>query len=316
MKTKLVSIVLMGMLLTQCHSQEKKENMESTGSKYKSENKIVYGLDVTIPGPYEAYVNDILVEKNNETGMHNTMINCNQATLKTGKYNFKIKVFPEPEEAKKGGIQPETLQFLKVGLSRYEKIPAGEGAMPDTYEMIQSYPIAKINKPVPFYEVEGEFSVELPYNLEGWSKGKDLRKMDKEVLKDKVVAYYQMVWNLLNNGEGEKYIALWKKADSETAVFNYSNSSYLSDINSKAIQEISERKGRMAPLEDYALKFYGDGKLVTLERISHTEEMNGKAFNIQGKSPLIRNGKVKGISVYPIKLYWPEGSNELMIIRK
>lgn len=86
----------------------------------------IYAMDLNIPGPYEAYVNEILVEKNNETGLHNTLINCNQAVLKSGKYNFKIKVFPEPEEQEKGGIQPETLQFLKVGLSRYEKIREGE----------------------------------------------------------------------------------------------------------------------------------------------------------------------------------------------
>lgn len=276
----------------------------------------IYAMDLNIPGPYEAYVNEILVEKNNETGLHNTLINCNQAVLKSGKYNFKIKVFPEPEEQEKGGIQPETLQFLKVGLSRYEKIREGEGAMPDTYEMLHSYPIAKIKSPVPFYLVEGEFSVDLPYNLQGWSKGRDLKKMDKDVLKEKGVAYYEMVWHLLNNGEGDKYVALWKNADAETATFNYSKADYFTSINSKASQEIKERKGRMAPLEDYSMQIYGNGKIVTLERISHTTQMNGKPFDIQGKSPLIRNGKVKGISVYPIKLYWPEGSDSFEIIRK
>ena len=276
----------------------------------------MYAMQLNIPDPYEAYINDILVEKNNETAMHNTLINCNQAVSKSGKYNFKIKVFPEPEEAKKGGIQPETLQFLKVGLSRYEKIPEGEGAMSDTYEMLQSYPIVKISSPVPFYLVEGEFSVDLPYNLEGWSKGRDLKKVDKDVLQEKVIAYYEMVWHLLNNGEGEKYLALWKTADTETATFNYSKAYYFSAINSKAAQEIKERKGKMAPLEDYAMQIYGHGKIVTLERISHTKEMNGKPFDIQGKSPLIRNGKARGISIYPIKLYWPKGSDDLVIIRK
>ena len=44
--------------------------------------------------------------------------------------------------------------------------------------------------------------------------------------------------------------------------------------------------------------------------------MNGKAFDIKGESPLIRNGKTKGISSYPIKLYLPEDSNDFVIIRK
>ncbi len=47
--------------------------------------------------------------------------------------------------------------------------------------------------------------------------------------------------------------------------------------------EISERKGRMAPLEDYMMKLYGNGKLVTLERISHTKEMNKKKLMLKAE---------------------------------
>lgn len=39
-----------------CHSQDKKEAMELKDYKYKNDKRIVYGLDVTIPGPYEAYI--------------------------------------------------------------------------------------------------------------------------------------------------------------------------------------------------------------------------------------------------------------------
>lgn len=72
----------------------------------------------------------------------------------------------------------------------------------------------------------------------------------------------------------------------------------------------------MAPLKDYAMKIYGNGKLVVLERVKASKEMNGKPFNIQGKSPLIRNGKIKGISTFSLMLYLPEDSNEFVIIRK
>ena len=297
-----------------CNSQDKKETMELKEYQYKNDKKIVYGLDVTIPGPYEAYVNDILVEQSNETGMHNTLININQAILKSGTYNFRIKVYPIVGEEK--GIEPQTLSFLKVGLAKYEKIPVGEGAMPDTYQYIQNYPIAKIERPIPFYEVKGEFKVEVPYEVEGWSKGQDLRKMNQDKLKEKVVAYYQYLWDILNKGNGEEYINLWKTADQETTIFNYSNLDYFNDLNNKEINEINERKGRMAPLEDYSLKIYGNGKLVALERVKASKEMNGKPFNIQGKSPLIRNGKIKGISTFSLKLYLPENSNDFVIIRK
>lgn len=315
MKSKIILFaVILPLLMVQCQKQDKKETMKLTEYKYKNNKRIVYGLDVSIPGPYEAYVNDVLVEKNNETSMHNTMIYLNQAILKSGTYNFRIKIFPTVGEEK--GIEPQTLSFLKVGLSKYEKIPVGEGALPDTYQYIQSYPIAKIDKPIPFYEVTGEFKAEVPYEVEGWSKGQDLSKMDQKILHKKVVAYYQKLWNILNNGEGEQWENVTQKRRQELAIFHYSDIKQLEESINKEKKEIGERKGRMAPLEDYSMKIYGHGKLVTLERISHTKAMNGKdGIDAQGESPLIRNGKIKGVSFYPVKLYLPEGSNDFVIIR-
>ena len=115
-----LSLFLSLFFFLSCNSQDKKETMTLQEYQYNNDKRIVYGLDVTIPGPYEAYVNDILVEKNNETSMHNTLININQAVLKSGTYNFRIKVYPTVGEEK--GIEPQTLSFLKVGLAKYEKI--------------------------------------------------------------------------------------------------------------------------------------------------------------------------------------------------
>ncbi|SHL82512.1 hypothetical protein [Flavobacterium chilense] len=316
LKAKLLLILLTSLLLTQCHSQDKKTTPELKAYTYKNDKRTVYGLDVTIPGPYEAYMNDVLIERENETGMHNTLISINQAILKSGTYSFRIIVYPEPEDAAKGGIDPKTLFFLKVGLSKYDKIPVGEGAMPDTYEYIKSYPIEKIDKRVPYYEVKGEFTVELPYEMEGWSKGQDLRKMDKQILQQKVVAYYQKLWDILNDGDGEKWGALTQQRRQETIIFNYSDEKYVNNIFSEEAASIKERKNRMAPLEDYTMKIYGNGKLVTLERIHHTKEMNGKTIDAYGESPLIRNGKTKGVAFYSVKLYLPKESDELVIIRK
>lgn len=128
------------------------------------------------------------------------------------------------------------------------------------------YPVAKIDKPIPYYEVKGEFTAEIPYELEGWSKGQDLSRIDQKVLHKKVVAYYQKLWNVLNDGNGEEYIKLWDNADMETIVFNYSNIDYLKNLNNEEKKEIIDRKGRMISIEDYKMKLYANGKLVTLER--------------------------------------------------
>ena len=51
-------------------------------------------------------------------------------------------------------------------------------------------------------------------------------------------------------------------------------------------------------------------------RESHTNEVNGKKIDLKRKSPLFRLALYEGIGSYPIKLYLPEGSNDLVIIRK
>lgn len=73
----------------------------------------------------------------------------------------------------------------------------------------------------------------------------------------------------------------------------------------------------MIPLEDFEMKIYAEGKLVSLERKSHTKDFNNESpLDLKGWSSLIRKGKISGAAEYPIKLYLPEGSDEFVIIRK
>lgn len=317
MKYKLISFFLLISTLIHCYNNSNNnKTMEYKDYKYKNNKRIIYGLDVTIPGPYEIYINDILVEFDHDKGMHNTFININQAVLKSGTYNFKVKVYPEPQEIIKGGIQPETLQFLKVGFAKYEKILLGEGAVPNTYEYLYGYSIPKINNPVPYYEVTGEFTVDLPYELDGWSKGQDLRKWEQKELEQKVVSFYQKLWTILNNGEGEKWSELNRQRDLETMIFHYYKKEEINISKKEEIKNIIDYQGMMIPLEDYKMVLYANGKIVSLERKNHTKEMNAKEINAKNESPLIRKGKTRGVSFFPIKLYLPEGSDEFVIIRK
>ena len=158
----------------------------------------------------------------------------------------------------------------------------------------------------------------MPYELEGWSKGQDLRKWDKKELEKKVVAYYQKLWHILNNGEGERWTKLTQKRINETAIFYYESE----EENQKAIKNNQQNivkycTNMMIPLEDYEMKLYAEGKLVCLERKTHTKEFNNKSpLDIKGWSPLILKGKKSGAGYYNVLLYLPEGSNEFVIIRK
>ena len=61
-------------------------------------------MDLTIPGPYELYINDIASRKDYGAGMHNTFIEINPYVLKSGTYSFTLKLLSMPSELEKGGI--------------------------------------------------------------------------------------------------------------------------------------------------------------------------------------------------------------------
>ncbi|KXH85013.1 hypothetical protein [Chryseobacterium kwangjuense] len=312
---KLLPYIFLYIFTISC-GQNTAKNNESKIMKnyqYKTDKRTVYGMDLTVPGPYELYINDIAARKDYGTGMHNTFIEINPYVLKSGTYKFVLKLLPMPSELAKGGIQPSTIDFLKVAISSYEK--TGTKEQGKSYEKIKIYPITKIDEPVPFYEVKGEFSINLPYELEGWGKGQDLSKIDKAELEKKVVAFYEKSRAILNNGDADTWSKLTEKRLNETYIFNYTF-----DDEKKAIEEENSdiiklrNKNNMLPLSDYTLKLYCNNKLVCLER-NPTKTFEGYEANINGWSPLIRKYK-NAVTPSQIMLYLPQNSNDFVIIRK
>lgn len=275
----------------------------------------MYAMQLNIPGSFEFYVNDIPARIENSGSMHNTSIDINAYMLKSGKYKFRLKIFPQGDEIK-GGILPETASRIKVSLNAYERnTESFPFAKKGSFVSLVDFPIPKIDKPVPYFEVQGEFEVELPYDLEGWKNSEDLNKIDKEQLQDEVVNFYEKMRNQLNEGKGDAYISYWKKYDLELQKFEYISQSDLIKSNSDFVDKVQKCKDMMLPIENYTIKIYGNGKLVRLER-NPTIEINNSQLNVKGRSPLLRKGSKSGVQGYPIILHKPKGSHSFEIIRK
>ncbi|AVM50634.1 hypothetical protein [Capnocytophaga sp. oral taxon 878] len=276
------------------------------------EKQITYMIDITTNIPVIVYVNDI---KASELNMPlGTAIDLNPYVLKNGKCKIKLQIFPL---FRRGDTLVTVENIMRCNLFFGSYIRNKETNEILNYKADVALPIVAPKEDVPYFEQEWEVELtELPYELEGWSKGQDLRKWDKKELEKKVVAYYQKLWSILNNGEGERYMDLWKQADQELMFYDYET-----DYDSIYKEESEEIKknctDNMIPLEDYELKLYAEGKLVTLERKTHTREFNNYSpLDIKGWSPLIRKGRKSGAEDFPVKLYLPQGSNEFVIIRK
>jgi len=238
----------------------------------------------------------------------------NPYILKNGKYKVKLRIFPAFKAGEKL-IASKDIKNSNISFGSYIRNRETDEIL--NYED-KPLPITAPTIDVPYFEQEWEVELtDLPYELEGWSKGQDLRKWDKKELEKKVVEYYQKLWRILNNGEGEKYVEVWKKADQELFSYYYTTQERYLKLVENTIEDVEEYcKGTMIPLEDYEMKLYAEGKLVCLERKTHTREFNNHSpLDIKGWSPLISKGEKSGAADYPVKLYLPEGSNEFVIIR-
>ena len=297
-------------LLFNCHNAQNTGEMEI--QQIPLEKQITYMIDITTNIPVIVYVNDI---KASELNMPlGTAIDLNPYVLKNGKCKIKLQIFPL---FRRGDTLVTVENIMRCNLFFGSYIRNKETDEILNYKADVALPIVAPKEDVPYFEQEWDVELtELPYELEGWSKGQDLRKWDKKELEKKVVAYYQKLWRILNNGEGERYMDLWKQADQELMFYDYET-----DYDSIYKEESEEIKknctDNMIYLEDYEMKLYAEGKLVCLERKTHTREFNNYSpLDIKGWSPLIRKGRKSGAEDFPVKLYLPEGSNEFVIIRK
>ena len=63
----------------------------------------------------------------------------------------------------------------------------------------------------------------------------------------------------------------------------------------------------MIYLEDYEMKLYAEGKLVCLERKTHTREFNNYSpLDIKGWSPLIRKGENQEQKIFQLSYIYPK----------
>jgi len=303
-------ILTLAILLFNCHNAQNTGEMKI--QQIPLEKQITYIIALSMRVPYELYINDIKADCDYVGA--NSGVDMNPYILKNGKYKVKLRIFPAFKAGEKL-IASKDIKNSNISFGSYIRNKETDEIL--NYED-KPLPITAPTIDVPYFEQEWEVELtDLPYELEGWSKGQDLRKWDKKELEKKVVEYYQKLWRILNNGEGEKYVEVWKKADQELFSYYYTTQERYLKLVENTIEDVEEYcKGTMIPLEDYEMKLYAEGKLVCLERKTHTREFNNHSpLDIKGWSPLISKGEKSGAADYPVKLYLPEGSNEFVIIR-
>ena len=307
---KKIHLLAIAILMFNCHNAQKKMGTQ----QIPLEKQITYMIDITTNIPVIVYVNDI---KASELNMPlGTAIDLNPYVLKNGKCKIKLQIFPL---FRRGDTLVTVENIMRCNLFFGSYIRNKETDEILNYKADVALPIVAPKEDVPYFEQEWDVELtELPYELEGWSKGQDLSKWDKKELEKKVVAFHQKIRKILNDGNSEEWMKLIQKRFDEVCIFDYLSEKRIEKDLEEIKEDVEEySKGTMIPLEDYELKLYAEGKLVTLERKTHTKEFNNYSpLDIKGWSPLISKGTTYGAAPYPILLYLPQGSDEFVIIRR
>ncbi len=310
MKYLIISLVV----FLGCVKKKDNKNMQSTKNLIIEEididKQFTYAVSVTTYTPYELYINDMPAEKDYDAGS-NAAIEINPYLLGNGKHTIRLKLLPQKGET--------TLNLDDFKMSHFELVKViknnetGRGLKFN--EELMKLILPPMTTPLPFIEMEWKIDIEdLPYKVEGWSKSKVFKKEDSLEVMKQVVEYYNELKEILNAGDASEWKKRISKERKEIWTVSYEKKSNFDENWESILNEIKEEsKGNMLPIEDYELKFYANGRVLSLER-RETDFFEDIEVNIKGWNALIFNDEG---SVYSIetKLHMPKGSDTFEIIR-
>jgi len=271
---------------------------------------------------YEIYVNDILVDKRYENvAIIENSPRLNDVILKSGTQKVTVKLYPPT------GANGKLLKNLYYGTSfeleirQYDKKRKGNEVSVKNY--FAPTTTGKKGGPfkyadTPYFEDTFTFEAEVPYTLKGWSESQDLRKMDKDVLEEEVLAFYVEYDKAIQSQDEEKWVAMvqhrerdYFKAvcynDKEGSSIKRRIKQYSNIFDSELIKSYS--------LDIYKMLYGGDGRVITLKS-TNPENFGESAYSFGQKADVYGDGKRYEVQDFHyLRLHKPKDSTKLEIIR-
>lgn len=247
---------------------------------------------------YEILVNDVPLHSYfKNTKVSGSSIPLNSRILSKGKQKLTLKIYPY--------VNGKISEVSLIGDSKFSlAITYGEFGKEKDYHQVTSFMTPVFNGTISYYETTIDFEAEVPYNLVGWANSVDLSRENRDVLKNEVETIYKEVASYYTNKEVDKLCLLYYNCEKEVAqsLFFYKKT----DSEELVIEiENDVNEDRTFKIENYELKFYGDGRIVGLIR---------EDIPYKGKSALFSR-KEKKYSYYSLLLHRPFPGAPLEVIR-
>ncbi len=268
---------------------------------------------------YEILVNDKLMIQEYGIEQYATPIDISSSIHKSGKQTVTVRLYPLGNAIVDAYGEGETVTTLlpktqmKISVVKYDAFNI-KNDLDDEKEVItHNAPTGENGKfkgaGLPYYEYNFTFDAEVPYNLEGWSKGQDLSKLDQDELKTQVVKYYKGIQKIYENKDQDALARLifgnyviyaqtkyWTKQDIEEAW-----QETIEKLNWKIIEYADQGE-----YKKYDLQLYGHGKLVALKHPS-LEPTDKRSRGYSGFwFKYVDDKIIRGYHIW-YNLYLPEG---------
>lgn len=238
----------------------------------------------------------------------------NQYVLKSGKQDISIRIYPQKKDetsfdalVSKTAKVKISIKKSKEPLSLLDKAEARGKGIQTEWEVL-SFETPKIETDKPYFEFKTSFTAadkDISWKIKGWSESKDLR--NESDLRKQVDVFYAKFKDVLANKKQQEYLNLLKTSIHEEALSKPWFDDYEKDLTQEILQYASEERSFIYPCQDAEMKFYGDGKIVTVIC---------KDMTSFGYSPLISKTAKRAMpKVHTIYLHKPKNSDELEIIR-
>ncbi|WP_445721798.1 hypothetical protein [Flavobacterium sp.] len=328
---KIILVLTITSLLVNCKKQEQKimQNPNITANNIVDEiiknikhhpSEKIYTLDYSASYTFfEFFVNDIPARKEFKLPYGSSAFEINPFIFRTGKYNVKYKMYPvgKVDEDVYNTLIDES--YLEIELASYnlknqseQDITYSKYKTPmDVVKITEGYSEEKfVGTGKTYYEGSFDIEVDVPYEIHpAYEKGKDLHKMDKKELEEKLLKAYQQVWDVYNNKEydniarisfdtwKDEFSSLYKSKEDITEIWN----SYLTAYKSNSFE--------MQPIVDYKLEFFGNGKLVAL--MSTNPDFRNRGNTVLW-AKVKHNGALRPLHINSY-FYIPQGETEFKV---
>lgn len=292
-KIALIIITIIAMTMQSC-SQDNTSN-----HKKNMNNKTFYFIDFDYNKEcgFAIYINDILVTKYiNPVNIDYAITSINPYILKSGPQKIKIKLFPYfPNSILKNNLEFNLKIFF---IENYN-----EEIIDTLKNIVFELPKVILANQQSEWVSESSFDVNIPYEVMGWENSQNLKEHND--LEVKVRQKFNSLISLIERKDSKKLINEFSNSIQESQYYYYLTNEQIKNSEDELSILIAEPKTKIASLDNTIVRYYANGKLVTLE-------------TIDGKPAIRITKKEDGYESednLPILLHIPQGSKELEIIR-